>query len=57
MDCANCESLEKSTDRHPAVPLGGSCTDVLHICPNDGQRWWQMNTFFHLWQRVDSDKV
>lgn len=55
-NCANCKSLSNSNDRAPAVPLRGSCNDVLHVCPNDGNRWWQMNTHFHLWQRVTSDR-
>lgn len=55
-DCTNCKSLMYSHDRSPAVPVGGSCNDKLHRCPNDGNRWWQTNTHFHLWQAVTDNK-
>ncbi len=55
-DCQNCNKLRHSTDHNPAVPLGGTCNTLLHICPNDGRRWWQMNTYFHLWQQVTSER-
>lgn len=51
-DCENCKKLRHSYDRNPAVPQGGSCNDVYHICPNDGNRWWQFNAHFHLWEQV-----
>ena len=54
-NCDNCKNLRHSHDKKPAVPLGGSCNDVLHVCPNDGIRWWQSNSHFHLWQVVISD--
>jgi hypothetical protein len=55
-ECANCEALEHSFDQKPAVPRGGSCNDILHECPLDGQRWWQFNTHFHLWRKVRDDR-
>jgi len=55
-DCENCKALEHSTDTKPAVPLGGTCNDILHICPNDNTRWWQTNTHFHMWQRVTNER-
>jgi hypothetical protein len=54
--CSNCEALEHSHDRKPAVPLRGSCNDILHECPLCKQKWWQINTHFHLWQRVKTDQ-
>lgn len=51
-NCENCTALRRSCPTNPAVPTGGSCTDRLHVCPNDGVRWWQANTHFHLWQSV-----
>lgn len=54
MPCRKCERLEKSTDTRPAVPDGGTCNDILYYCPC-GQRWWQYNTYFHLWQCVNND--
>ncbi|OGF63738.1 hypothetical protein A2Z53_02155 [Candidatus Giovannonibacteria bacterium RIFCSPHIGHO2_02_42_15] len=56
IDCANCNKIRHSHDGSPAVPLGGSCNTLLHICPNDGRKWWQMNTHFHLWQHVTSER-
>jgi hypothetical protein len=50
--CPNCKALKGSFDRQPAVPEGGTCNDVLHICPFDGRRWWQGNGHFHMWQQV-----
>lgn len=55
-NCDNCNKLRRSYDDAPAVPLGGTCNTVLHICPNDGRRWWQSNTHFHLWQQVTDDR-
>lgn len=55
-NCQNCKKLRHSYDRAPAVPIGGSCNDKLHVCPNDGNRWWQGNDYFHLWQQVTNDK-
>jgi len=55
-ECSNCEALEHSHDQRPAVPIGGSCNDILHECPLDGQKWWQYNDHFHLWQRVESNR-
>ncbi len=54
--CSNCEALSKSNSTKPAVPMNGTCNDILHECPLDGQKWWQMNTHFHLWQKVKDDK-
>ncbi len=51
-NCTNCNSLRHSYDRKPAVPEGGNCNDILHECPHDGNRWWQSNDHFHLWQQV-----
>ena len=53
-NCENCKNLRHSYDGKPAVPLGGTCNTVLHVCPNDGNKWWQSNGFFHLWQQVTS---
>lgn len=55
-NCANCKSLRDSYNRKPAVPKGGSCNDILHVCPNDGIKWWQSNDYFHLWQEVTDPK-
>lgn len=55
-DCENCKNLKKSTLTCPAVPKNGTCNDILHICPECRNRWWQSNTHFHLWQRVTSDR-
>jgi hypothetical protein len=55
-DCGNCNALRESYDERPAVPKGGNCNTRLHVCPTDGRRWWQMNTHFHLWQQVTSDR-
>jgi len=54
--CENCKSLRYSYDGKPAVPIRGSCNDILHTCPNDSNRWWQTNTHFHLWQQVTSER-
>lgn len=54
-DCENCNSLRRSYDQKPAVPLGGTVNTILYTCPKDGRRWWQSNTFFHLWQQVTSE--
>lgn len=54
-DCENCKALRHSYDRKPAVPKGGSCNDITHTCPNDGNHWWQSNPYFHLWQQVTND--
>lgn len=53
-DCENCKALKHSTDTKPAVPLEGTCNDVLHTCPNDNTTWWQFNTHYHLWKQVTS---
>ncbi len=55
-NCDNCKRLRRSHDRAPAVPTGGSCHDRLHICPNDGNKWWQTNNHFHLWNQVTSER-
>jgi hypothetical protein len=55
-DCENCKRLRHSYDGAPAVPTGGSCNDELHVCPNDGNRWWQTNSHFHLWKQVTHDR-
>lgn len=54
--CENCDSLRDSNERRPAVPANGSCNDVLHTCPTDGNRWFQFNTHFHLWKQITSDR-
>ncbi len=54
-DCENCKALGHSHAQKPAMPLNGSCNNILHTCPNDNTRWWQFNTHFHLWKRVTSD--
>jgi len=51
-DCENCKKLRHSFDGAPAVPIGGSCNTKLHVCPYDGNRWWQFNGHFHLWKQV-----
>src|SRR3989344_5885661 len=51
-NCANCKALRESHDKKPAAPLNGSCNSILYTCPNDGNRWWQSNTYYHLWQQV-----
>ena len=55
-ECKNCQSLRGSHSKAPAVPLDGDCNTLLHTCPNDGNKWWQSNDFFHLWQRVRSQR-
>ena len=52
--CENCNNLRHSCDSKPAVPKGGRCNDRLHICPFEGNIWWQFNTHFHLWKQVTS---
>jgi hypothetical protein len=51
-DCRNCRNLRNSHSKAPAIPEGGTCNDVHHICPNCGKRWWQFNTHLHLWQQM-----
>jgi hypothetical protein len=51
-ECKNCNNLRRSYDGRPAVPIRGSCNTILHVCPYDGNKWWQANDHFHLWQRV-----
>lgn len=51
-NCKNCEALRSSYDGAPAVPHGGTCNMILHTCTNDGNRWWQYNSHFHLWKHV-----
>ncbi len=55
-NCPNCKNLRNSCSTRPAVPMGGDCNTVLHQCPRDGNRWWQGNTYFHLWQQVTSER-
>lgn len=55
-DCENCKNLRHSFDKQPAVPINGSCNDESHVCPNDGNRWWQYNTYYHLWKQVTNTK-
>ncbi len=55
-NCVNCKDLRKSGSHGPAVPLGGSCNDRLHICPNDGNWWWQTNGHFHHWKQVTENE-
>lgn len=55
-NCLNCENLRKSGVTSPAVPVGGACNDKVHVCPNDGNRWWQANGHFHSWQQVTNDQ-
>jgi hypothetical protein len=50
--CRNCLALSRSNDREVAVPDGGNCNNITHVCPHDGRRWWQSNTHFHIWQQV-----
>ena len=54
--CTNCKSLRRSYDGRPAVPLGGSSSDRLHVCPNDGNWWWQTNSHFHHWKQVTENE-
>jgi hypothetical protein len=55
-NCNNCKNLRHSHAEKPAVPIRGSCIDILHVCPNDGNRWWQFNTYFHPWKQVTDTK-
>jgi hypothetical protein len=55
-NCQNCKNLRSSHTKKPAVPIGGDCNTMLHVCPNDGNRWWQSNDYFHLWQQVTDPK-
>lgn len=52
-DCPTCKDAEHSYDGNPFVPPKGSVQQVTFICPDCGQRWWQFNTYFHLWKAVD----
>ncbi len=55
-DCANCKALRDSYQEQPALPAGAEDYDgLLHVCPHDGNRWWQSNRHFHLWQQVTDD--
>jgi hypothetical protein len=55
-NCCNCANLRHSSSKGPAVPVNGNSYDRLHVCPYDGNRWWQANSHFHLWQQVTSDE-
>lgn len=55
-DCPNCNALRNSYQERSARPQGGKIDQRLHVCPNDGNRWWQSNNHFHLWQQVTSDE-
>ena len=52
--CKECSSLEHSHSKKPAVPNGGDCQDLIHLCISCGRRWWQFNNHFHLWKHVTS---
>ena len=52
--CRNCNNLRRSGTKRPAAPIDGEYTDRLHICPKDGNRWWQSNGRFHHWQQITS---
>jgi hypothetical protein len=54
--CKNCHNLRHSCGTSPAVPLFGQNTDLVHVCPIDGNRWRQSNGYFHLWNQVTSTK-
>lgn len=49
-----CEQIEMSYDGHPFVPPNGSIHDRTYTC-TCGQRWWQMNSYYNLWSRIDDD--
>lgn len=53
-NCENCKNLRRSSPTRPGVPIGGDCNTRLHICPHDGNHWWQTNSHFHLWSQVTS---
>jgi len=52
-DCENCNGLRGSYSGGPAVPLGGDCNTTYHTCPICGAKWWQFNTYYHLWAQVE----
>ncbi len=54
--CYNCNSLRNSSGTQPAVPINGTCNDRLHVCPFEGNRWWQVNGYFHHWQQVTENR-
>jgi len=51
-DCSCLESLGKSHDRKPGIPEGGSCHDLSYVCLTCRRRWWQYNSYYHLWKHV-----
>lgn len=55
-NCVNCNNLRRSGSHRPAVPIRGDCNTLLHVCPNDGNRWWQTNGHFHQWKQVTNDR-
>lgn len=55
MACERCRGALNSCDARPFVPPRGSVRDVLFICPQCGQHWWQDNVYYHLWRDVSPE--
>ncbi len=51
-NCKNCEALRRSNKEKPAWPEGETSRTLLYTCPHEGNRWWQSNDHYHLWQQV-----
>lgn len=52
MSCTKCSPAENSFTAKPFVPPSGDVYEETFTC-DCGQRWWQYNTYYHLWSMVD----
>lgn len=52
-DCQHCEAAGRSGSTRPFVPPDGTVNDLTFECGCGGM-WFQMNPYYHLWQRAKS---
>ena len=52
MRYCKCPEIEHAFDGKPFVPPNGGVQDKTYTC-SCGQMWWQYNTYYHLWSKVN----
>lgn len=54
MACEKCKHIGESYDGKPFIPVGGSCNAPVYAC-SCGEKWWQYNTYYHLWRSIPQE--